>query len=117
MYFSANEVPFGAKGSKARKEFMRKEYNKPRTLKSAGAALNNGEDAMYLQREVERVASRGQDEQDPAPPPTRTLPLTRTLTRTPTLALTLAVTLSRSGCSRTAAARSCAPRRRAACPG
>ena len=38
MYFSANEVPFGAKGSQARKEFMRKEYNKPRTLKSAGAA-------------------------------------------------------------------------------
>ena len=66
MYFSANEVPFGAKGSTARKEFMRKEYNKPRTLKSAGAALNNGEDAMYLQREVERVAARGQDEQDPA---------------------------------------------------
>ena len=38
MYFSANEVPFGAKGSQARKEFMRKEYNKPRTLKSAGTA-------------------------------------------------------------------------------
>ena len=115
MYFSANEVPFGAKGSKARKEFMRKEYNKPRTLKSAGAALNNGEDAMYLQREVERVAARGQDEQDPALPLTRTLtltrtlPLTRTLTPTPTLALTLAVTLSRIPPSR--------GRRRAASPG
>eukprot|EP00321_Phaeocystis_globosa_P017718 CAMPEP_0118825212 /NCGR_PEP_ID=MMETSP1162-20130426/11148_1 /TAXON_ID=33656 /ORGANISM="Phaeocystis Sp, Strain CCMP2710" /LENGTH=166 /DNA_ID=CAMNT_0006755883 /DNA_START=1 /DNA_END=497 /DNA_ORIENTATION=+ len=59
VYFSANEVPFGAKGSQARKEFMRKEYDKPRTLKSAGAALNNGEDAMYLRREVERVAARG----------------------------------------------------------
>ena len=47
--------------------------------------------------------------------------LTRTLTPILTLALALALTptltLSRSGCSRKAAAPSCAPRRRAACPG
>ena len=94
VYFSANEVPFGAKGSKARKEFMRKEYNKPRTLKSAGAALNNGEDAMYLQREVERVAARGQDEQDPALP--LPLPLPLPLTQTLPLPLTLTLTRRRS---------------------
>ena len=52
VYFSALEVPFGAKGSKARKAFTKEVYDKPRTRKSAGAALNAGEDAMYLKPEV-----------------------------------------------------------------
>ena len=94
MYFSALEIPFGAKGSKARKAFTKETYDKPRTRKFAGSALNAGEDAMYLKPEVRgndltvsvtqsraqtqeltpnpdpvqaaRMAARGQDEQDPA---------------------------------------------------